>query len=1101
MTLKIFISSVFRELKSERKALEAEIHKLQDLFVGMEYFGSDPRTPAEYCAKMVQESNLFVGLFGGDYGSVDENSQKSFTQIEYDTAKDERIPCLIYIKSNIAGEKESNQRIKDPRFHALIERLHKEQIVHTFKDINDLKLQFLIDFIKMLRGPLFDKAIPQPQGPISIDALHSLTKALIKEQIKVVGQDKYIPELYTNRESEEKINTFIQFEGTFIKRAGQMLDQLAHISQVYGLEIAASLLASDVKSRISNAKSPEEVSLITDELKRAFHFNEVEATLSLIISSIRESSAPKYDSFLREIKIKLDGFAFIDKAASKNIAETLFELRRRASLLRGDPFNSDMYKSVLQIFPSERISTKKETKVLLANDLLKELDRLINLNTKRCLALVDKAGTGKTNTICHLAEQIAKDHPVILLSGQMEISTEYDIEFHIQRRLEAEFRAVFSDWMNRVSPGLEAGHKWLFILVDGINESSNLQLFIRLLKNFLPKIENKRIRLILSCRDLFWDLFFPHLNSYLFDGNAVSLNEFTEPEWHQAVQLYFRRFDIECLIDEKARLALMNPLLLRFFCEAYRGKHLGEISNIRLLSIFDLYIKRISENISERLGLLKPDAIEHFLLQAAHEMWETKLTTAHFSSLGVTPQDSSEVASIYNLIRSENVILEESFHLYSKQKAVRFVYDEFMEYMIARSWVDEIYSSKGFETVLDSLLQEAVDAISVFQPAFGAILFLDKMLDRKGRLVNKAITHLMLTEKSFVESRQIPIAYAFENIAVEDIEDDLILALKKFESIARNEIKERLAPVILKILKARPDHPIMKALVNKILEIGCYESPNVSGAKQETPESPAADGPTGSRLLEIKDKLKSMVENVPLLPPGRHHYTEETKLNAISILVGSKNIADYEIVEKGIRNLGQMDLHSALQALESLDLAADEFVYKNISEYLKRRLPEYHIFCAWLLRERYGKEPSQFLIQFLMSEETRVHQYTFKLFEKRFIEAELLDQILSEIQQRESVSNTHQGNIITSWHLANLVRLLGKRSQFRSPDLAGRYGRNIFTTLEGLFDHTQASLRLEIYRAILHYSEFADVLSLLAKLQYDEDVYIRAFARDAISKL
>ena len=41
MALKIFISSVNRELREEREALPEEIQKLQDLFVGMEFFGSD----------------------------------------------------------------------------------------------------------------------------------------------------------------------------------------------------------------------------------------------------------------------------------------------------------------------------------------------------------------------------------------------------------------------------------------------------------------------------------------------------------------------------------------------------------------------------------------------------------------------------------------------------------------------------------------------------------------------------------------------------------------------------------------------------------------------------------------------------------------------------------------------------------------------------------------------------------------------------------------------------------------------------------------------------------------------------------------------------
>ena len=88
MALKIFISSVFHELVNERRGLEEQIRKLQEFFVGMEYFGSDPATPAEYCIDRVQDSDLYVAIIGTSYGSIDNIRNKSFTEIEYDAAID-----------------------------------------------------------------------------------------------------------------------------------------------------------------------------------------------------------------------------------------------------------------------------------------------------------------------------------------------------------------------------------------------------------------------------------------------------------------------------------------------------------------------------------------------------------------------------------------------------------------------------------------------------------------------------------------------------------------------------------------------------------------------------------------------------------------------------------------------------------------------------------------------------------------------------------------------------------------------------------------------------------------------------------------------------
>src|SRR6185369_9454385 len=154
MALKIFISSVSGEFEGERQALREEIDKLHDLFVGMELFGSDPAKPANYCIDKVEESDLYVGLFGDRYGSIEEQTRKSFTELEYEAAINKSIPCLIYFKGVMPSDKEAMPSDTDSQ-HAFKTRLQKNHIVYRFKDTHDLKLQFLIDFIKLLRGSLF----------------------------------------------------------------------------------------------------------------------------------------------------------------------------------------------------------------------------------------------------------------------------------------------------------------------------------------------------------------------------------------------------------------------------------------------------------------------------------------------------------------------------------------------------------------------------------------------------------------------------------------------------------------------------------------------------------------------------------------------------------------------------------------------------------------------------------------------------------------------------------------------------------------------------------------------------------------------------------
>jgi hypothetical protein len=150
------------------------------------------------------------------------------------------------------------------------------------------------------------------------------------------------------------------------------------------------------------------------------------------------------------------------------------------------------------------------------------------------------------------------------------------------------------------------------------------------------------------------------------------------------------------------------------------------------LSVFNLYIERVEAKIIEQLGLLRTEQIIGFLTKLGHRMWLKRKTSLNLSELEITPEETNKSTSIYNLIRSENLIFEKNLQFSLIQRNVCFLYDEFMEYIIARSWLEQLAISQELETAIEIFLQEVVSTLSSFSPAFGAILFLDKMLKRNG---------------------------------------------------------------------------------------------------------------------------------------------------------------------------------------------------------------------------------------------------------------------------------------------------------------------------------------------------------------------------------
>jgi formylglycine-generating enzyme required for sulfatase activity len=94
----VFLSSTAKDLQPWRDAVHAAIGKMSGLHcVRMEDFGAIDAAPVEVCRQKVAECDLFVGLVGHFFGSRPEGSELSYTQIEYEEAKDRKKPRLLFL--------------------------------------------------------------------------------------------------------------------------------------------------------------------------------------------------------------------------------------------------------------------------------------------------------------------------------------------------------------------------------------------------------------------------------------------------------------------------------------------------------------------------------------------------------------------------------------------------------------------------------------------------------------------------------------------------------------------------------------------------------------------------------------------------------------------------------------------------------------------------------------------------------------------------------------------------------------------------------------------------------------------------------------------
>ena len=81
--LQVFVSSTYTDLIEERQAAVQAILDAGHIPAGMELFKAGNRSQLETIYKWIDESDIYMLILGGRYGSIESKSGKSYTQLEY----------------------------------------------------------------------------------------------------------------------------------------------------------------------------------------------------------------------------------------------------------------------------------------------------------------------------------------------------------------------------------------------------------------------------------------------------------------------------------------------------------------------------------------------------------------------------------------------------------------------------------------------------------------------------------------------------------------------------------------------------------------------------------------------------------------------------------------------------------------------------------------------------------------------------------------------------------------------------------------------------------------------------------------------------------
>lgn len=112
----VFISSTYSDLRPEREALTWALLKANHIPAGMENFPATDDRGWRVIKRTIDESDYYVLVLAGRYGSIDPSTGLSYTEMEYDYARSKGIPVLAFVreKSAIRGDHvdQETERVK-----------------------------------------------------------------------------------------------------------------------------------------------------------------------------------------------------------------------------------------------------------------------------------------------------------------------------------------------------------------------------------------------------------------------------------------------------------------------------------------------------------------------------------------------------------------------------------------------------------------------------------------------------------------------------------------------------------------------------------------------------------------------------------------------------------------------------------------------------------------------------------------------------------------------------------------------------------------------------------------------------------------------------
>lgn len=257
--LQVFISSTYKDLIDERQAAVEAILNAGHIPAGMELFSAGDESQSETVKRWIDESDVFLLILGGRYGSIEPNTRMGYVEVEYDYASKTKTPTFAVVMSEQWIDrkvKEFGQDVFEYSHREMYEKFKSRvlsKICRIADDTKDIKISIhetLQDFLGRYNfsGWVSGKEIPQTNKVLEqVAGLTKDNQMLRKELEKLKGQLRE-EEVQICGMPYPKMKALLEYTGVMPETEAETDCSLLH-----ALFVAYPALAAGVDSSINSS--------------------------------------------------------------------------------------------------------------------------------------------------------------------------------------------------------------------------------------------------------------------------------------------------------------------------------------------------------------------------------------------------------------------------------------------------------------------------------------------------------------------------------------------------------------------------------------------------------------------------------------------------------------------------------------------------------------------------------------------------------------------------------------------------------------------------------------------------------------------------------